>query len=191
MSLTLTEKGSRQMKHDRRSLLAVTGLTILALLLGAILKSYTQNQSQHIERKGVTALVPANWVVEEGVGDFVFASWDPFVPDVRYTVFLTSTQGTGSLPEISLERNLALEKVLDGFKILEETPIIRRGREGYKVMYAFIDTDQPGLPLVLQGVDYYFPAEDKTIIISLQAHEQDYGQALIRFEAFLDSVSYR
>jgi len=191
MTLTLTTKGLRQLKHDRRSVLAVTALTFLALLLGAVLKSSVENRSQRIERKGVTASVPANWVVEDGAGDLIFASWDPFVPDIRYTVFLITNRGSHPLTEVSLERNLALGKGLEGFKVLEETPIIRRGREGYKVTYAFIDTNQPGIPLVLQGVDYYFPAEGNAIIISLQAHERDYDEALLRFEAFLDSVSYK
>jgi hypothetical protein len=191
MSLALTTKGLRHLKHDRRSVLAVTVLTFLALLLGAILKSSVENRSQRIERKGVTASVPANWVVEDGAGDLIFASWDPFVPDVRYTVYLTPNQGKHLLTDVSLERNLALGKALEGFKVLEETPIIRRGREGYKVTYAFIDTNQPGMPIVLQGVDYYFPADNSTLVVSLQAHDRDYDEALLRFEAFLDSVSYK
>lgn len=181
----------RQLKHDRRSLLAVTALTIFALLLGAILKTSVENRSQQIERKGVIASVPANWVVEDGAGDLIFVSWDPFVSDVCYTVFLIPNQSNRSLAEISLERILAIGKTLDSFKVLEETPIIRRGREGYKVTYAFIDTNQPGLPLVLQGVDYYFPADDNALVISLQAHERDYDEALVRFESFLDSVTYK
>jgi len=191
MSLTLTTKGLRQLKHDRRSVLAVTFLTLFALLLGAVLKSSAENRSQRIERKGVIASVPASWVVEDGAGDLIFVSWDPFVPDIRYTVFLISNQGNDPLTDVSSERILALGKALEGFKLLEETPIIRRGQEGYKVTYAFIDTNQPGMPLVLQGVDYYFPEDGNAIIISLQAREQDYDEALIRFEAFLDSVSYK
>lgn len=191
MSLALTTKGLRHLKHDRRSVLAVTVLTFLALLLGAILKSSVENRSQRIERKGVTASVPANWVVEDGAGDFIFASWDPFAPNIRYSVFLTPNQGNRPLTDVSLERNLALGKALEGFKILEETPVIRRGREGYKVTYAFIDTNQPGMPIVLQGVDYYFPADNNTLVISLQANDRDYDEALQRFEAFLDSVSYK
>ena len=190
MSLKLTSKGLRQLKHDRRSMLAATALTFLALLLGAALKSSVENRSQSIERKNITASVPEGWVVEFGAGDLIFTSWDPFNPDIRYSVFLSSNQSNGILTEAASNRIIVLSKGLEGFKLLEETPIIRRAREGYKVTYAFIDTNQPGMPLVLRGVDYYFPAEGRTMIISLQAHEREYEEALLHFELFLDSVSY-
>jgi len=134
--------------------------------------------------------VPANWVIRESAGNLIFVSWDPFVPDVRYAVSLETNDGNRPLVEVATERNTILGKVLESFRILDETPIIRRNREGFKVTYAFVDTKVEGLPLVLQGVDYYFPVDGKALIISLQAHERDYDEALLRFESFLDSVSY-
>ena len=166
-------------------------MTLVALMLGAALKSSVENRSQHIERKGVTASVPASWVVEEGAGSLILVSWDPFVPDVRYSVSLETNEGDHPLSEVAAQRNTVFGKVLEAFRVLDETPIIRRNREGYKVTYAFVDTKVSGLPLVLQGVDYYFPANGKALVISLQAQERDYEEALLRFEAFLDSVSYK
>src|SRR6185503_5829255 len=125
MSATVSSQRLGQLKQDRLSVLAVGTVTILALLLGAVLKSSVDNRSQHIEQKGVTASVPANWVVQEGAGDLIFVSWDPFVPDVRYAVFLVSNQGNHPLTEVSMEQNLALGKTLGAFRVLEETPIIR------------------------------------------------------------------
>ena len=191
MSTLVTSSNSRGLRNDQLSVLAVGIVTLAALILGAFLKSSVENRSQHIERKGITASVPANWVVENGVGDLIIVSWDPFVPDVRYTVSLESNDGDHPLAEVAVQRNTVLGKVWEAFRILDETPIIRRGREGYKVTYAFIDTNVPGLPVVLQGVDYYFPAEGKAMIISLQAHERDFDGALVRFESFLDSVTYK
>lgn len=191
MSTTVTSTNSRRLDPDQLSLLAVCIVTIVALLLGAALRSSVENRSQHIEQKGFSASVPANWTVEDGAADLIFVSWDPFVPDVRYTVYLVSNEGDHPLTEVSAERNTALSKSLEGFRVLEETPVIRRGREGYKVTYAFVDSDVPGLPTVVQAVDYYFPASGKAMVISLQAHSQDYEEALLRFEAFLDSVSYK
>jgi hypothetical protein len=173
------------------SALAVGIVTLAALLLGAVLKSSVENRSQHIERKGVSAALPANWVVNEGAGNLILVSWDPFVPDVRYSVSLESNDGDHPLAEVAKQRNTILGKVLEAFRILDETPIIRRGREGYKVTYAYVDTKVSGLPLVLQGVDYYFPEAGKAMVITLQAQEGDYEEALLRFEAFLDSVSYK
>lgn len=190
MAATTSSHSARQLKHDRLSALAVGIVTFVALVLGAILKSSVENRSQHIERKGITASVPANWVIKDSAGNLIFVSWDPFVPDVRYSVSLESNDGNHPLMEVAAERNTVLGKILETFRVLDETPIIRRGREGYKVTYAFVDTKVEGLPLVLQGVDYYFPADGKAMIISLQAHERDYDEALLRFESFLDSVSY-
>jgi len=191
MSATASSQSVRQLKHDRLSALAVGIVTLVALVLGTVLKSSVENRSQHIERKGISASLPANWVIEEGAGNLIFVSWDPFVPDVRYSVSLESNDGDHPLAEVAAERNTVLEKVLEAFRILDETPIIRRGRNGYKVTYAFVDTQVQGLPLVLQGMDYYFPADGKAMIISLQAHERDYEEALLRFEPFLDSVSFK
>lgn len=191
MSTTITSPNSRRLNPDQLSVLAVSIVTIVALLLGTALRSSVENRSQHIERKGISASVPANWAVEDGAADLIFVSWDPFVPDVRYTVSLVSNQGDHPLTEVAMERNTALSKALEAFRVLEETPIIRRGREGYKVTYAFVNTDVPGLPIVVQAVDYYFPASGKAIVISLQAHSRNYEEALLRFEPFLDSVSYK
>ncbi|HEY5730400.1 MAG TPA: hypothetical protein VIS72_10140 [Anaerolineales bacterium] len=183
---------SQTMNHDRRSALAVLIVTLVALSFGAIIKSAAENRSQHIERKGVTASVPDNWVIKEGAGTLIFVTWDPFVPGVRYSVSLESNDGGNRpLTEVAMERHIILGKVLETFRVLEETPIIRRSREGYKVTYAFVDTKVEGVPSVLKGVDYYFPAGDKIIIISLQAYEREYDESLLRFEAFLDSVSYK
>ena len=190
MPATASSQSVRHLTHDRLSALAVGIATLVALLLGAVLKSSAENRSQHIERKGITASVPANWVIRESAGNLIFVSWDPFVPDVRYAVSLETNDGNRPLVEVATERNTILGKVLESFRILDETPIIRRNREGFKVTYAFVDTKVEGLPLVLQGVDYYFPVDGKALIISLQAHERDYDEALLRFESFLDSVSY-
>jgi len=190
MSIT-SSQSIRQLKHDRLSTLAVGVVTLVALVLGTLLKSSVENRSQHIERKGITASVPANWVTKESAGNLIFVSWDPFVPDVRYSVSLESNDGDHPLVEVAMLRNIVLGKVLEAFRILDETPVIRRGRDGYKVTYAFVDTKVQGLPLVLQGVDYYFPEGGKAMIISLQAQERDYDEAVFRFESFLDSVSYK
>ena len=191
MAAKASSQRTKATYQDRRSTLTVVGATVLALLLGALLKSSVLNRSQIIQQKGISASVPASWVVEDGAGDFIFASWDPFTPDVRYTVFLIPTQAGRSLLDVAAEQNLGLGKALQSFRVLEETPIIRRGREGYKVTYAFVNTEQTGLPIVLLAVNYYFPADNDTLVISLQADEQAYDEALLRFESFLDSVSYK
>lgn len=191
MATTTTPRSSRRSNPDRLSALIVGIVTLVALFLGGILKSSVENRSQLVERKGISASLPTSWVVEEGAGNLVFVSWDPFVPDVRYSISLETSGGAQSLAESAAQRSAILGKVLESFRVLDETPIIRRGREGYKVTYAFIDTNEPGLPVVLQGVDYYFPIEGGAIIISLQAHERQYDEALLRFESFLDSVSYK
>ncbi|MEW6285614.1 MAG: hypothetical protein AB1509_05265 [Chloroflexota bacterium] len=191
MSVTLSSTKSQQAKRDQLSMAAVGMVAILSLLLGVILKSSVENRSQHIERKGITASVPANWTIQEGAGDLVFVSWDPFTPGIRYAVSLVPLRGGQTLGEIPSQRNQALSSALEAFRVLEETPIIRKGRDGYKTTYAFVDASQPGLPLVLRGTDYYFLAGENVMVVSLQAQAQDYEEAQLRFEVFLDSVSYK
>lgn len=191
MSIVATTQSTRRSRHDGLSAMAVGAVTLLALLLGAAVRSSVENRSQTIELKGVTASVPANWIVQEGAGDLIFATWDPFVPNVRYAVFLLSESSSSELTDILSRRNLALAQTLESFRVLEESPIIRRGREGYKVTFAYVDSSAPGLPLIFQGVDYYYLTDGRILVISLQANEKDYDEALLRFEPFLDSVSYK
>ena len=190
MTTMTTSSAVRRQKQDRLSVIAVGIVTLAALLLGVMLKSSVENRSQHFESKGISAAVPSSWIIEKGAGSLILVSWDPFVPDIRYSVSLESNDNNQPLMDVAARRSIILGNVLEAYRVLDETPIIRRGREGYKVTYAFIDTGAPDLPVVLQGVDYYFQADDKAMIITLQAQERDYEEALLRFESFLDSVSY-
>ena len=191
MAAISASRNTRKSKQDQLSTVAVSLVTLVALILGAILKSSVENRSQHLNGKGVTASVPANWVVKDGAGNLVLVSWDPLSPNIRYSVSVESNDGAHPLSEVAARRDIVLSKVLEAFRTLEETPIIRNGREGYKVTYAYVDTKVAGLPLVYQGVDYYFQENDKVMVITLQTQEREYEEALLRFEAFLDSVSYK
>jgi hypothetical protein len=180
----------RQLSHDQRSAIAVVLTTIVALILGVLVKTSVVGQLQQIKSKGVSARVPAGWLVEDGVGDLIFVSRDPFAPDVHYAVSLLSNDGNRPLADVAAERSTMIGKGLDGFRVLEETSVIRSGREGYKILYAFVSLDHPGLPLVVQGLDYYFITDGKVLVVSLKADVQVYEEAMPRFELFLDSVSY-
>jgi hypothetical protein len=179
------------LNHDLLSTLAVWAVTILALGLGVLVKSSVVGRPQPILNKGVSALAPAGWQVQNGVGDLIFVSRDPFAPDVHFAVSLISGSGDRQLAQVADERNALVGRGLSGYRVLEETPLIRNGREEYKILYAFVDLDHPGMPLVVRGADYYFASGGKVLVASVKADASLYDEAMARFELFLDTVAYK
>jgi len=179
-----------RVSHDQLTALAPWVVTILALGLGMLVKTAVVGRPQPFHYKGVAALVPAGWQVENGVGDLIFVSRDPFAPDVHFAVSIVSGSGDRLLEDIANERSALTSSGLSGYRLLEQSAVIRNGREGYKVLYAFVELDHPELPLVVRAEDYYFSTGGKVLVASVKADEAQYDEAVARFELFLDTLSY-
>jgi hypothetical protein len=72
--------------------------------------------------------------------------------------------------------------------VLEQTPVTLSGRDGYRVTFAFVDAGQVNqVPVVYQGVDYYFVEGDRTIVVTLET-TRSLDEELAAFQDFVSEV---
>lgn len=186
MAATTNDK---KLDLERNSNLLVILITILALLVGARVKSSFERQSRYVEFGGISADVPNGWLVQGGVGDLVFSARE-LSGDQKYFVRLISSSPDDDFERTASILNQARGLTLDFFRILEETPVAVNGREGYRVTYAYVNEgDTNTTPTVVKGIDYYFTQGENVIIISFTAPIDSFEEGLSSFYQFRDSVS--
>lgn len=174
--------------HERRSAVLTTILFLVALLLGWQVKTAVQNATRTIEFGGYDAAVPEGWLVQEGAGDLVFIARNPQALDELYR--LSRLPAAVGLAVAAENRNLARARLDDTFRVLEASPVVFAGEDTYKVSFARADVDSPGLPNVIEGIDYYFAQDDQVMVLSVEANSELFADALPRFQKFVQSVSY-
>jgi hypothetical protein len=147
-----------------------------------------QNATRTIELGGYSAAVPDGWLVQEGAGDLVFIARNPQALDELYR--LSQLPAAADLAVAAENRNLARARLDDTFRVLEASPVVFAGQDAYKVNFARADVDSPGLPNVIEGVDYYFAQADQVMVLSLEANSEAFADALPSFQKFVQSASY-
>ncbi|GAB4580397.1 MAG: hypothetical protein Fur0022_31380 [Anaerolineales bacterium] len=204
--------GTASFEQSRRQASTLTTvITILALLLGWGLKTYVEGQTRTVSVRGVTAQVPAGWIVREnnpasGVTpsddpfqmenpdsgqspNLVFTAWNPLHPERHYSVSLYPGGETTSFPATAAIRTLNRGTTLKLYRVLEETPILVNGRDGYKVSFAYVNPgDANAIPTVIEGIDYYFAEGEQTFVVTLEINTSiqgdsptDYLPAFLKF----------
>jgi len=188
-----------------------TIITVIALLLGWGLKTYVEGQTRAVSVQTITADVPAGWIVREnnpGSGsapsddpfqmahpdtgqspNLVFTAWNPLHPERHYSVSLYPGGDTTTFPATAAIRTLNRGTNLRLYRVLEETPILVNGKDGYKVTFAYVDPGQAGeVPVVIQGVDYYFAHEEQTYVVTLELENDSPENHLAEFLRFVETV---
>lgn len=178
-----------QLGHERRSAMFVIVLLLICLFVGWQVKTAVQNSTNSIEHSGFTADVPAGWLLQEGAGDLIFIARNPQALDQLYRV--TKLPADADLDVLAENRNLARTRLDDTFRVLEASPVVFAGQDGYKVSFARVDIGSPGMPTVIEGIDYYFAQNDEVMVLSLESHDETFAEALPNFQTFVQSVSYR
>ncbi|WP_420630757.1 hypothetical protein [Candidatus Leptofilum sp.] len=181
----------QNMAHERRSALLVVGLVILSLLIGWQVKTAIQNATRTVEVSGLTVNVPDGWLVQEGAGDLLFVARNPLAIDELYRVSQLPAEPdlAPDLAALAENRNLARARLDDSYRVLSAEPIVFAGRDGYKVSFARVDLDSPGIPHVIEGLDYYFPEGDRVNVLSLEAESESFADALPAFQRFAQSMT--
>lgn len=174
--------------QERRSALITILLVVVALLLGWWVKTAVQNATRTVELGGYTAAVPDGWLVQEGAGDLVFVARNPQALDELYR--LSRLPAATDLAAVAENRSLSRAQLDDTFRVLAASPIVFAGQDAYKVSFARADVDSPGLPNVIEGMDYYFALDDQVMVLSLEAKAATFADAVSAFQRFVQSVSY-
>ena len=187
--MTTTQlSANEQLAHERRSAGLMIGLLLISLLLGWQVKTAVQNATRSINHSGITAAVPDGWLVQDGSGDLVFVARNPQAFDQLYRASRVPAQG--DLDVLAENRNLARTRLDETYRVLDTSPIVFDGRDAYKVSFARADADSPGMPHVIEGVDYYFIEGEEVVILSLESQSESFAEALPYFQKFVQSISY-
>jgi len=176
-------------RPENRSVLGVVGLTVVALTVGWLLRSSILNATRRVEAGGVTAEVPVDWLVQEGVGDLAFTARSPTSPLPRFSTSRMAGGNVVSLQDVAADRSALRLRMLESFRVLEEVPDEIDGREAYRVSYGYVEAMGEGLPTVVEGLDYYVQSGADVLVITMEADAGAFADALPRFTRFRDSVS--
>jgi hypothetical protein len=125
--------------------------------------------------------------VQDGAGTLIMVVRNPRDLDELYRVLLLPADADLEAMATMRNNNRAHCR-RTAFHILETTPIVFDGRDGFKVNYAYADTDNTK-PQIIEGVDYYFPEGNNVLLISFEAESETFAADFPRFTRFLRSVS--
>ena len=172
---------------ERNSVILVLMVMAISLLLGGMIKTAVSDQTRTVTQNGITAQVPAGWLVQNGMGDLRVVVRNPQSLTTRYRVNVVA--GT-DLVTAAADRNDIRAQLDDTYRVLEETPIVVNGRDGYRVSYALVDAKDVGMPSIIEGVDYYFVEGSEVVVVSYEAEESAYADGFSYFQNFRESVVY-
>ena len=174
--------------HERRSAVYVAILLLVCLALGWWVKTAVQSATRQVSLNGINAAVPDGWLVQEGAGDLVFVVRNPQSLDQLYRV--TSLPAATDMEVLAGNRSIARTRLDSTYRVLEAAPIVFGGQDAYKVSFARADVDSPGLPAIIEGIDYYFAQNDRVMVLSLESNSETLANVLPNFQKFVQSVSY-
>jgi hypothetical protein len=183
----------QKMSQSSLSVWIVSGITILALLLGWALKSSVESRSSSIESAGVKAQAPAGWVVTNGLvsQQMVFTTRDPFSSNLSYTASLVPSTADMKPSDLAFTFNLQRAKDASLFRVLDQGAVKVNGKDAYRVHYTYVDPkDQGALPVVVEGVEYIYSMQPKALVVALEEESSQFENALPSFMRFLGTVVY-
>jgi hypothetical protein len=193
MRAMTTQSKSKILSSVNLSTWFVGGLTVIALLVGWLIKQGVQNDTKRVERQGVVAMAPAGWMINYGLQseERVFEAVDPLDLTHRYVVSLLPVAPEGKIVDLVVIRNLKIGQNLNLYRVIDQDAVLVMGRESYKVTYAYVQPNESGmLPQVVQGVDYYLRVGDKALVVTMEEVAGLFKDALPKFLEFLNTVTY-
>ncbi len=191
--MTTSTQPMQKVSPSTLSVWIVSALTVLALLIGTDLQSMVENQTHPFDHAGVTAQLPAGWLVQEGLASeqTVFTAGDPFTANLTYTASLVPASADMKLSDLAFTFNLQRGQEVSLFRTIDQSQEKVNGKDALRVHYAYVDPNsQTTLPVVVEGVEYIFMSQPKALIVAMQAETAQFGSALPAFMRFLGTVKY-
>jgi hypothetical protein len=187
--MTTVAISQEQSSHERRSAILMGVLLLISLLLGWQVKTAVQSTTRAVDLGGFNAAIPYGWLLQEGAGDLVFVARNPQDLDQLYR--LSQVAAAGGVEAMAVDRNVIRTQLDETYRVLDASPIVFSGQDGYKVSFARADFDSPGMPRIIEGIDYYFVFGDQIAILSLESKTETFADAVPYFQNFVQSVSYQ
>ena len=171
----------------------MSGIALVALLAGWIVKSGEEGKFQAVAFRNVTAMVPEGWKVTPGLtsSDMVFIARNIFSPSNAYIVSLVPTSSDMLNKDIALSNNMDRADIYDTYRVLDQADEFVFGKQAYAVHYAYVDAkDTTEAPRVIEGKEYIFMGAPNALIITLEEESSKFESAKERFMKFAGTVVY-
>ena len=191
--MTASTQSNLTSNPSTTSVWIVSILTILALLFGADLQNMVENQTHTFDHAGVSARLPAGWLVQEGLASeqTVFTAGDPFTANLTYTASLVPTSADIKPSDLAFTFNLQRGQNVSLFRTIDQSQEKVNGKNALRVHYAYVDPKgETTLPVVVEGVEYIFLSQPKALIVAMEAETSQFNSALPAFMKFLGTVDY-
>lgn len=188
-----TSKTSRWFNKESKAVLLITAITLLAIILGLVVKSAAISQTRTLSRAGVVSEAPLGWIIRQGVAQepLIYSASDPGDPYLKYAVSLLPAVPGGTLGDSVVTENLNRARSLNAYKVLDQTPVTARGKDAYRISFAYVQTNDPtSMPVVVRGLDFYFLEGDQVLLVTLEEQAGMFESALPGFMTFMESVKY-
>ncbi len=148
-------------RPEHLSVVAVAATTLLAIAFGWQLRGVVTEATREVEVGWLRCNVPADWLVQEGIGDLVLVARSPARELPRYTVSKLRT--AGPLPELAELRIAERQRSLSSFEVVGVESVVEGERRVHRVRYTYVDASDEGLMTVVDGVDEYFVLLDDAL----------------------------
>ena len=191
--MTTSTRPMQNVSPSTISVWIVSAITILALLFGMDLKNMVENQTHSLAYAGLSAQIPAGWIVQKGIAgeQTVFVARDPFGTNLSYTASLVPSSADIKLSDLAFTFNLQLGQQVTLFRTLDQSTVKVNGNDVLRVHYAYVDPkSQTDLPVVVEGVEYIFLSQPKALIVSMEDETSQFTNDLPSFMRFLGTVHY-
>jgi hypothetical protein len=180
--------------NQRLSTILTIILAALALGAGWLLKSLVVNQTQHYERVGVSAEIPAKWLVNNGLDgeELIFTANPPLDFNLNYQVRLLPVAAGGKITDLVVARNLSQGQLLPYYNVITQQAVRLGDRSAYQVTYTYIKQGAQGeTPVIIAGRDIYFDGSPIILVATLENTDAHIDEALPGFNHFLESVRFQ
>lgn len=174
-------------------------VVVVALAAGWGLKAYAENAVEPYAADGLSVSYPAGWLASapvEGVLRFRNAQAGGAAETLE--VRLAAAGAEPSVEALAIEADaLSLERAQDliAYRVLETGHTTYRGQPALAVSYVYVadkpDAFQQYLPKVMLGEDLLTFQQERVVIFSLQAPQDEFAAARRYLQALLDSATLR
>ena len=181
---------------DRFSELAVVLLTLVALVLGWVLKSGVENRSELFSSGNISAQVPAGWLNAKPGGNEVLHVTDRTTSGFGTTYLVQQEAVPAESTPAQVVSLLTLERGnnLTAYRVLNQQEVLVQGKTAVELEYVYVESDanlsHSTFPVVVHGLDYIFVNGNQAVIVTYRADQSAFEQDLARFNRFLLSVDY-
>jgi hypothetical protein len=205
--------GKRVNRQDTISTLLVVGLTILAVILGALLwNSVVNRTTTYTDAAKLQITYPAGWVLSDTgaetstAGQITVSNQKAGIAPTKFEIQRAAVDAsspvTSSLALIANGLTATRARNLSSYKVLgteaftgsgaDKKPIQIKGLPGYKTSFVYVNTPsnalQGNIPSVMLGEDWLVLKGDKVYVFTLHSTQANRDTALPLFEKFVDSA---